>query len=154
MQYVWFSLGFFVIHLIAYAVAGALNLRLLSRPLYGGEDALFAPFFRDMDDPEVKARAGRLMVPAQLARALPMSVVLYPVLGAIGDLPYGLRLAFLAGLMFVYTDLAAATPFVNNIEGLVYLRPELTQRAVFWTIQSEAVVYALLFGSAAAWLLF
>jgi hypothetical protein len=154
VEYVWFSLGFFLIHLGAYAVAGALNQQLLTKHLYGGEDALLAPFFRDMEDPEERRRSGRLMVPAQLVRALLMSVVLFPVLGAIGDLSYGVRFAFLAGLMFVYADVAAATPFSNNIEGRVYLQARFTSWDAFWRIQSEAVVYSLLFGGVAAWLLF
>ncbi len=154
MEYVWFSLGFFLIHLGAYVVAGVLNQQLLSKELYGGEQALYAPFFRNMEDPEEQRRSGRLMIPAQLARALLMSVVLYPVLDALGDLSYGLRFGFLAGLMFVYADLAAATPFSNNIEGLVYLKPRFTMPEVFWRIQSEAIVYSLLFGAVAAWLLF
>jgi hypothetical protein len=44
-------------------------------------------------------------------------------------------------------------PFSDNIEGLVYLRPEVTRWEVFWRIQPEAVVYALLLGAVAAWLL-
>lgn len=72
----------------------------------------------------------------------------------IGRLPYEGRFAFLAGLMFVYADLAAATPFSNNIEGLVYLRPEFTTRDVFVRVASEAVVYSVLFGAVAGWLLF
>lgn len=154
MEYVWFSLGFFLIHLAAYAVAGALNQNLLTRDLYGGEQALFSPFFRDMEDRAEAQRVARLMVPAQLARAVAMSVVLYPILGALGELPYGLRFAFLTGLMFVYADFASATPFSNNIEGIVYLKPKFTTRDVFLRIQSEAVVYSLLFGAIAAWLLF
>lgn len=154
MRYVWFSLGFFLVHLGAYVVAGVLAQQLLSQDLYGGERALFGPFFRDMSDPAEQRRTSRLMVPTQLARALLMSVVLYPLLEPIGQLPYGLRFAFLAGLMFVYADLASATPFSNNLEGLVYLEPEFTTWEVFLRVGSEAVVYSLLFGAVAAWMLF
>ena len=154
MEYVWFSLGFFVIHLISYVAAGVLNQQLLSKDLYGGEDALYAPFFRNMDDLAERRRQGRVMVPAQLIRAVLMSVVLYPILGALGDLSFGMRFAFLSGLMFVYADLAAATPFSNNVEGIVYLKPRFTTWGVFWRIQSEAIVYSVLFGVTAAWWLF
>ena len=135
-------------------MAGVLNQQLVSRELYSGERALYAPFFRNVDEPAERGRQGRLMVPAQLARALLMSIVLYPLLGTLGDWSFGLRFAFLSGLMFVYADLAAATPFSNNIEGLVYLQPRFTTWEVFWKVQSEAVVYSLLFGGFAAWLLF
>lgn len=154
MTYVWFTVGFFLIHLVAYVVAGVLNQQLLARDIYGGEQSLFAPFFRNMDDPQERRRQGKLMIPAQLVRAVFMSIVLYPLLPAIGDLPFGTRFAFLAGLMFVYADLAAATPFSNNVEGLVYLKRRFTTKDVFWRIQSEAIVYSLLFGGFAAWLLF
>lgn len=154
MDYVWFTLGFFAIHLVAYVVAGVLNQQLLSKEIYGGEQPLFAPFFRNVDAPDERRRQGRLMIPAQLARAVLMAIVLFPLLPAIGDLSFGVRFAFLAGLMFVYTDLAAATPFANNIEGLVYLKPRFTTRDVFWRIQAEAIVYSLIFGVSAAVLLF
>jgi hypothetical protein len=154
MRYLGFTLGFFAIHLGAYVVAGVLNQQLVSKHLYGGERALFASFFRDMEDPAEARRTARLMIPAQLLRAVLLSAVLYPLLDPIGDLSFGVRYAVLAGLMFVYTDLASATPFSNNIEGIVYLQPNLTTWDVFWRIQSEAVVYSLLFGGFAAWLLF
>lgn len=155
MKHVWFTLGFSAVHLVAYVAAGVLNQKLLSQRIYGGgEQALLAPFFRNVDDPAERRRQGKLILPAQLTRAVLLSVVLYPLLGPIGDLGFGVRFAFLAGLMFVYTDLASATPFVNNIEGLVYLKPRFTTWDVFWRVQAEAVAYSLMFGGAAGWLLF
>jgi hypothetical protein len=56
--------------------------------------------------------------------------------------------------MLVYTDLAAATPFSNNIEGLVYMKRKFVRPNVFWRIQSEALVYSTVFGGLAAWTLF
>lgn len=108
VNYVWFSLGFVAIHLGAYIVAGAVSLRF-TRDLYTGDGALFAPFLRDVATPEEKARQGLVMGPAQLARGLLMSVVLYPVLTPLAELPLAARFGFLTALMFVYTDLAAAT---------------------------------------------
>jgi hypothetical protein len=154
MEYIWFSLGFFAIHLGSYVAAGVVNQQLLSKQYYGGDEPLFAPFFRNMEEPAERRRQGKLMIPAQLVRALLMSIVLYPLLGPLGDLSGGVRFAVLAGLMFVYADLASATPFVNNIEGLVYLKPRFTSPQVFWRIQVEAVMYSVLFGVLAAWLLF
>lgn len=53
------------------------------------------------------------MLPAQLVRGALLSVVLYPILTPLTELSFGTRFGFLSGLMFVYTDLAAATPFPN-----------------------------------------
>lgn len=153
MEYVWFSLGFSLIHLGAYVLAGIAALSF-SRDLYTGGDAALTEFLRDVDQPQERKRQGLVMFPAQIARAVLMSVVLYPLLEAIGALTYPVRFTFLTGLMLVYTDIAAATPFPNTIEGLVYLQRRFVTRSSFWKIQSEAIVYSLFFGSSAAWLLF
>lgn len=151
MDYVWFTVWFTVAHLVAYIVAGVLNLRL-TRDLYEGDDALFAPFLRDVAQPAEQQRQGIVMWPAQLARGVLMSVVLYPVLTPLTDLSFLVRFGFLAGLMFVYADLAAATPFSNTVEGLVYMKRRYVRADVFWRVQSEAIVYSLLFGALAGWL--
>ncbi|MFP4006248.1 MAG: hypothetical protein ACLFUR_06020 [Candidatus Hadarchaeia archaeon] len=82
-----------------------------------------------------------------------MSVVLYPILDSLGELSFALRFAFFAGLMFIYTDLASAAPFIN-IEGFVYLKKQYVQKEAFWKIELEMVIYSILFGLLAAWLLF
>lgn len=153
MRYVWFSLGFFAIHLVAYVVAGVLA-QMWSKDIYHGPDALLRPLMRDVTEVAERQRQGLLIVPAQLVRALLMSVVLYPLLDALAELSYPIRVLVLGGLMLVYADVAAALPFPNTIEGLVYLRQRFVTASTFWRIQSEAVIYSLLFGSVAAWLLF
>jgi hypothetical protein len=153
VDYVWFSVWFTLIHLGAYIVAGVVSLRF-TRDLYQGDDALFAPFLRDVGDPAEKQRQGIVMWPAQMARGVLMSLVLYPILTPLTELSFPMRFGFLAALMLVYTDIAAATPFSNNIEGLVYMKRRFVRPNVFWRIQSEAVVYSLLFAGFAAWLVF
>jgi hypothetical protein len=153
VEYVWFSLGFVAIHLSAYIAAGALTLQF-TKDLYTGDSALFASFLRDVGAPAEKTRQGLVMWPAQLARGLLMSIVLYPILGPLAELSLAARFGFLAALMLVYTDVAAATPFSNNIEGLVYMKRKFVRPNVFWRIQSEALVYSTVFGGLAAWTLF
>lgn len=116
VEYVWFSVGFVVIHVGAYIVAGVLSLAS-SRDLYTGEESLLAPLLRDLSEESERRRQGLLLWPAQVTRGLIMSVVLYPVLPASEQLAFGWRTAFFTGLMFVCADLAAATPFANTIEG-------------------------------------
>jgi hypothetical protein len=152
IEYAVFVAGFTVIHTLAYTVAGAIELQFADY-IYRGEDRS-VDFVRDMSIPEESSRVGRAFLPAQLARGVLMAIVLLPLLGAIGDLTYGIRVAFLAGLMFVYADLASAVPFPNTIEGLVYLQEEYVSRDAFLTIQFEAVLYSLLFGLSAGWFLF
>jgi hypothetical protein len=153
VRYVWFTAGFFGVHLAAYVIAGVLT-QLWSKDIYHGPEALLHPVLRDVSEEAERLRQGKLMVPAQLVRALLMSVVLYPLLDALGELAYPVRALVLGGLMLVYADVASASPFPNTIEGLVYLRERYITASAFWRLQSEAVIYSLLFGPTAAWLLF
>ncbi|TVR70678.1 MAG: hypothetical protein EA408_10715 [Marinilabiliales bacterium] len=152
MEYAKFTLLFFVIHTIAYYIAGVINYQF-SKKLYGGRDQLYKSFLRNMSDSSEALNVNKKIIPVQLVRAIFMSVVLYPVLGVLGDLSFGLKFLFFGGLMFVYADFCSAIPFSNTLEGLIYMKPEFVKRKVFWTIQMEAVIYSVLFGLAAGWLL-
>lgn len=148
-----FSLLFAGIHVVCYVIAGVIDLQL-AKGLYMGKDRLYRAFFRDMKDERESRRVGKLLIPSQVARGLIMSVVLLPILPYLHELSFGMRFAFLAGLMFVYADFASAVPFSNTIEGLVYLRKEFVEKRVFWTILFESVLYSMMFGGLGAWLLF
>lgn len=150
MKYLAFTLWFTVIHTVAYVLAGAISLRF-SKTLYEGESRVL-DFLRDMADPAEVATVNRRMFAAQLLRGALMSVVLYPILGWLEELAFGLQFVFFAGLMFVYTDLASAVPFPSNIEGLVYTRDGYRQSGVFARLQAEMLIYTLIFGLAASWL--
>ena len=152
MEYLKFTLLFFVIHTIVYYIAGAINYQF-SKKLYGGKDQLYKSFLRNMSDPSEVLNVNKKIIPTQLVRAVLMSVVLYPVLGVLGDLSFGFRFLFFGGIMFVYADFCSAIPFSNTLEGLIYMKPEFVKKKVFWTIQMEAIIYSLLFGLAASWLL-
>jgi hypothetical protein len=54
--------------------------------------------------------------------------------------------AFFSGLMFIYTHLAAVSPFMDNIEGLVYFKEKYLVRKFFLKFQVEMILYSLLFG--------
>ena len=153
MEYIKFSLLFFVVHTITYYIAGIINFQF-SKRLYGGRDQLFQPFLRNMSDLKEVKTVNKKIIPVQLIRAILMSVVLYPVIGFLGDLSFGLRFLFMGGIMFVYADFCSAIPFSNTLEGLIYMKPEFVKPRVFWTIQMEAIIYGVIFGLAASWLLF
>ena len=153
MEYIKFSFLFFIVHTLAYYIAGFINYQF-SKKLYGGRDQLYKSFLRNMSDPKEVSGVNKKIIPVQLVRAVLMSVVLYPVLETLGELSFGLQFAFMGGLMFVYADFCSAIPFSNTLEGVIYMKPEFVQRKVFWMIQMEAVIYSLLFGLGSAWFLF
>lgn len=141
-----------LVHTGAYFIAGILAYRI-SRDLYHGENRLL-DFLKDMSNESENARVAKLTLPMQLVRGLLLSIVLYPIIGLLGDLSYILRFVFLAGLMFVYTDFASAIPFPHNIEGLIYLKERYLKKSAFWKLQFEMIVFSLLFGLVSSWILF
>ena len=152
IDYLKFSLLFFVIHLACYIFAGLIDLQL-AKKMYVGKNRLYKSFFRDMENQEEASRIGKLMIPSQFVRAIFMSIVLYPILSFLKEMTFLFQFLFMGGLMFVYADFASAIPFSNTIEGLVYLKKEFVEKKVFWTIQLEAIIYSILFGLLSAWLL-
>lgn len=152
MMYIKFSLFFFVIHFVCYLIAGLIDLQL-AKKMYFGKNRLFRSFFRDVENKQENSRIARLLIPSQFIRAILMSIVLYPILPFLKELPFLLQFFFMSSLMFVYADLSSAIPFSNTIEGLVYLKKEYVEKKVFWIIQFEAILYSLLFGFLSAWLL-
>ncbi|NBD73488.1 hypothetical protein GVX82_00390 [Patescibacteria group bacterium] len=151
-EYLFFSLGFFAIHLVCYVAAGVIDLQL-ARHMYGGKNRLFGSFMRDTDDAGESKRIAALLLPSQFVRAVLMSLVLYPILPFLTDLSFAVQFLFMSSLMLIYADVASAVPFSNTIEGLVYMKKEFVRPRVFLTIQLEALLYSSLFGLLAAWLL-
>ncbi len=149
--YLTFSLLFFIVHVVCYMVAGVIDLQL-AKKMYAGKNRLYKSFFRNMDDDKESNRIALLLLPSQLIRAVLMSVVLYPILPALKALSFEMQFLFMGSLMFVYADFASAIPFSNTIEGLVYLQKEFVKKRVFWTIQLEAILYSIMFGLLAAWI--
>jgi len=121
--------------------------------MYEGKERLYSSFFRNMEDKKERNRIARLLLPSQFVRGILMSLVLYPVLPFLEELSFGNQFLFLAGLMFIYADFSSAVPFSNTIEGVVYLKREFVEKKVFWIIQLEAILYSVLFGLLASWLM-
>lgn len=51
----------------------------------------------------------------------------------------------LAFLIYVTTSLAAGAPSPSNIEGLIYMRPEVIGLKPFLLTQPEMIVYSIVF---------
>ncbi len=148
MGYLMFSFWFMVIHTAAYVAAGVIALKI-SKDIYEGKGR-FADFLRDMSDPGESKHVQKFFLPAQLLRGLLMSIALYPVLGLLGDLSFGLRFLFWAGLMLIYTEISSAVPFPTNIEGFVYMKHRYLKTPKIWKFWLEIIIYSVLFGLPAA----
>lgn len=152
MQYLMFSFWFIIIHSFAYTIAGMLALKI-SKDLYEEKNRLL-DFLRDMSDESESNHVSRWFIPAQILRGLLMSIVLYPILGLLGELSFVSRFIFFSGLMFVYTDFACAVPFPNNIEGFIYIKRRYQRKKFFGKLYFEMIIYSIIFGFLSAYFLF
>ena len=152
MDYLIFILGFTLIHMAAYTIAGALTLKI-SKEVYEGKSRLMI-YLRDMSDEQERGHVQTMFLPAQLLRGILMSLVLLPILPALGELSFVLRSTFLGGLAFIFTHLSSASPCPDNIEGYVYMKERYFNKSTFLKFQGEMLLYSVVFASFTAWLLF
>lgn len=152
MSYLTFTFWFTIIHTIAYTLAGVIALKI-SKDIYESKER-YADFLRDMGDPAESKHVQKTFIPAQLVRGVIMSLVLYPVLGALGEISLIARFFFFAGLMFIYTEISSAVPFPTNIEGFVYMKQKYIQGNMIWKFWLEIIIYSVIFAVPAAGLLF
>jgi hypothetical protein len=152
MRYLMFTLVFAAVHAIAYTIAGAFALSV-SKDIYASRKRKM-DYLRDMEDTVESSHVKRYFFPAQILRGILMSIVLYPLLGFLGEMGYLPRALFLLGLMFVYTHVGSAAPCPDNIEGVVYLKRKYIDASMIARFQLEMVLYSLLFSLAGSWVLF
>lgn len=152
MNYIYFCIGFTVIHTISYIIAGVVSLKL-SPELYKERERLF-DFLRDLSRDSERNHVEKWFLPAQILRGILLSIVLLPILDILGGVSVLVRIVFLSALMFIYTDAASATPFPHNIEGLVYIKAKYLSVKSAGRLYLETLIYSSLFGSIAGVVLF
>lgn len=144
MEYIKFSLFFILAHTFSYTIAGAIALSI-SKDIYESKSR-HCDFLRDMSDEEESKHVSIYFIPAQILRGLLMSIILFPILSSIGDLSFVVSAIFFGSLMFVYTHIAAVSPFIDNIEGYVYFKKNYLIKKYLIKFQLEMVLYCILFG--------
>lgn len=144
MIYVKFVLLFTISHVFSYTVAGSLSLKF-SKDIYESKGRL-CHFLRDMADPKERQHVEKYFLPAQIIRGFLMGVVLLPLLSSIKNLVFITQFTFFCSLIFVYTHISSASPFIDNIEGQIYFKEEYLLKKAFLKFQIEMVIYAVLFG--------
>jgi len=143
MSPIKFILWFELANIVAYIVTGVIALSL-SKDIYEDKDRL-CTFMRDMKNPKENKRIGMLFIPAQILRALLMSLVLLPVVDYLITFSFFQQFIFFSSLMFIFTHIAAVSPFIDNIEGLVYFKKEYIKKGTFIKFQLEMIIYSVIF---------
>lgn len=144
MMFLKFSLLFILSHIVAYIIAGAISLKI-SEDIYKTKNR-HCDFLRDMSEEEESKHVKIYFFPAQIIRGFLMSVVILPLLNNIVILSNFLIFIFFSGLMFIYTHIASVSPFMDNIEGYVYLKEKYFKKKFFIKFQLEMIIYSILFG--------
>lgn len=60
---------------------------------------------------------------------------IYRLVNVLGEFTFGLKFIFFSSLTFIYTHIASASPFMDNIEGLVYFKREYLKKKFFLKFQ-------------------
>jgi hypothetical protein len=151
MEYIKFSLFFILAHTISYLVAGVIALSI-SKDIYKTKSR-HCDFLRDMSDKDESRHVSMYFIPAQIVRGALMSIILFPLLSSVAGLSFAVSAVFFGSLLFVYTHIAAVSPFIDNIEGYVYFKKEYLMKKYFLKFQLEMVLYCILFGLSMAFLM-
>jgi hypothetical protein len=130
---------------VAYLFAGALAYQLLTKQFYVGDGAIFATFLRSEANAEEWNHVMTWQFPMLFVRGLLIALVLLPFQEALRGFNPRKRVLVLFGLFFVLIHLAAAAPSPSNLEGFVYMRPELMSLRPFLLTQPEMIAQSLLF---------
>lgn len=144
MLHLKFIILFTIAHTVSYTAAGAIALKF-SKDIYESKNRL-CNFLNDMEVEEERKHVEKYFLLAQIARGFLMAVVLIPIVSALKNFMFIMQFIFFASLMFVYTHISSAAPFMDNIEGQVYFKKEYLLRKAFFKFQLEMVMYSVLFG--------
>lgn len=141
------------VYAVAYLLAGAIAYQFLTKQFYVGEDPIFTAYLRSESNPAEWAHTNLWLIPGLLLRALLISLVLLPFVEALKKMAFWRRAGVLFALMFVLIHIAAAAPSPANIEGLIYMKPELTGVTSFLLTQPEMIAQSLLFALGVSWVI-
>jgi hypothetical protein len=141
------------IYTLIYLVVGVIAYQLLTKQFYVGDDPVFTAYLRSESNPAEWAHTNLWLIPGLLVRGLLISLVLLPFVGALKKMTFWQRTGVLFALMFVLIHIAAAAPSPANIEGLIYMKPQLTSVASFLLTQPEMIAQCLLFAFGLSWVL-
>lgn len=134
-------------HVVTYLIIGAIAYQLLTKQFYEGADPLFATFMRTPAEPDLWRHVMTWFIPGQILRGALIAAALYPFYDALRGWNFMKRFLSIAGLYLVLGYWASAVAAPGTIDGLIYLRPEITPYAHLMA-QPEIILQGL---ALAAW---
>jgi hypothetical protein len=135
-----------IAHVVSYFVVGAAAYQLLTKQFYEGGNPVFSTFMRTPTEPELWTHVMTWFIPGQVLRGVLIAAVLYPFFDTLQSWGWGKRFLSISGLYLVLGYWASAVAAPGTIDGLIYLRPEVTPYAHLM-VQPEIVVQGLILGA-------
>ena len=148
-----FIAAFALAQVIAFSISDACANPLAFKSVVEGGGPILGSFMRLPGEGQLWQHAAMWGLPAQFLRGTLIALVLLPFVKVFTGWKFWKRVAMLASMHFVLTHFASSSPSGSNIEGFVYLRPELI-KATFWAGQPKIIVQGLILGLVAAILCF
>jgi hypothetical protein len=152
-RFLSFALKVTVAQVVSYFIVGAIAYQALTRQFYEGAHPLFATFMRTPAEPDLWRHAMIWFIPGQVLRGLLIAAALYPFFETLQGWGFRKRCWAISGLYLGLGFWASAVAAPGTIEGMVYLRPEITPR-VHALVQPEILAQGLALGAwVARWMI-
>ena len=145
-----FTLKVTLLFMVSYLVIGAIAYQLVTKQFYVGENSIFTMYLRSESNPDQWKHVMQWQFPMLFLRSLLIAFVLLPFVAALRGFSFKKCVGTLFAMVFVLTHLSSAAPSPGNIEGIVYMRPELMNIKVFLLTQIEMILQSLIFAFGAA----
>ena len=152
LKRVLYVLFFMLAHLFTYLVIGSLAYLFITKQFYGAVDPVFS-FMRTESQPELWKHVMTWLFPGQVLRGILMGIALLPFMSFFSKISVVRGGFTIASFYFIFSSLAATSPNVSNIEGLIYLLPEYINLKTFFLTQPEMIIQALALGFLFCWFL-
>ena len=142
-NYLGFVSKYSLAHVVTYMIVGALAYPLLTKEFYMGANPIFSSFMITENDKELWNTVLIWIIPGQILRGLLIGSVIFPFYRTLSEWNYRKRFLTLSGLYIVIGYWASAVAAPGTIDGIIYMRPEITWIAHL-KVQIEIIIQGLL----------
>ena len=141
------------VYTFVYLLVGVIAYQLITKQFYVGDNPIFTIFMRSESNVVEWAHVNTWIIPGLLLRGVLISAALLPFVETLKKMSFKKRVGVVFTVIFVLLHLAAAAPSPSNIEGLIYMKPELIGIKSFLLTQPEMILQSLLFALGLSWIM-
>jgi hypothetical protein len=138
-----YLLKFATVHTITYWIIGMIAYPLLTKDFYIGENAVFSSFMVTQEDGELFYKVVAWILPGQILRGILIGLAFYPFYSVLNSWTYQKRFFTIAFIYIVIGFWASAVAAPGTIDGMIYMRPEITI-ITHLKVQPEIIIQGLL----------